>query len=61
MKSDLIAKVQTALQDRIVQTVAERTGLSKNTISALRDGKTSKRGPNLATIKTLADYLGVKP
>ncbi len=61
MKSDLIAKVQAALQDRIVQTVAERTGLSQNTISALRDGKAGKRGPNIATIKTLANYLGVQP
>ena len=60
MRADLIAKVQAALQDRIVQTVAERTGLSQNTISALRDGKTGKRGPNSSTVKILADYLGVE-
>jgi hypothetical protein len=58
---DLIPKIQEALQDRIILTVSERTGISKTTIFSLRDGKTTKRGPNIATIKTLANYLGIKP
>jgi hypothetical protein len=57
---DLRSKVRAALQDRIILTVSLRTGISKNTIIGVRDGKITKRGPNISTIKTLAAYLGVQ-
>lgn len=50
-------KIKCALEDRTLSVVAEKTGLSRNTLSNIKHGIGT---PNAATIKVLADYLGVK-
>lgn len=53
----MLDKIRDALQDRLLNVVAQRTGLSSRTVSNV---KYSVGTPNAATIKVLADYLGVK-
>jgi len=59
MRNELIIKIQAALQDRVILKVARATGLSKTTIFRIRDGQYQNKGPQLGTVKVLADYLGV--
>ncbi len=59
-KAELVAKIREALSDRIIQVVAERSGVGTNTIHDLVSGRTNKRGPHVSTLRILADYLGVK-
>lgn len=47
--------IRQALYDRMPSKVAERTGLSVNTIVAIRTGKNTN--PKLATLELLAAYL----
>lgn len=49
-------KIRDALADRTLSVVAENTGLSRNTLSNIRNGVGT---PNAATLKVLADYLKV--
>lgn len=49
-------KIRDALADRTLSVVAEKTGLSRNTLSNIRNGVGT---PNAATLKVLADYLKV--
>jgi transcriptional regulator with XRE-family HTH domain len=53
----LLNKIQRALGDRTLSVVAVRTGLSARTISNVMHGVGT---PNPATLKVLADYLGVR-
>jgi len=48
-------QIRTSLDDRSVEKVAERTGIHRNTISAIRAG--TNQNPTYATIKALSDYL----
>jgi len=48
-------QIRKALDDRNMDKVAERTGIHRNTISAIRAG--SNQNPTYATLKTLSDYL----
>lgn len=50
-------KIKEALQDRLLHVVAEKTGLSRQTISKIKNGGSGTR----STMKLLADYLGVNP
>lgn len=50
-----LEKIKKALEDRNMEIVAERTGIHRNTISAIRSG--SNQNPTYATLKTLSDYL----
>lgn len=47
--------VRMALADRRPGFVAEKTGLSVATVTAIRDGKNDN--PTIATLQKLADYL----
>jgi transcriptional regulator with XRE-family HTH domain len=40
--------------------VSRATGVSKTTLHRIRQGGTHTKGPQNRTLKTLADYLGVK-
>lgn len=53
----LIDKIRCALEDRVLNVVAARAGVSVRTLRNLRSGRVE---PNQATLKVLADYLGVK-
>jgi transcriptional regulator with XRE-family HTH domain len=50
-----LEQIRTALDDRNVEKVAERTGIHRNTISAIRAG--TNQNPTYSTIKALSDYL----
>lgn len=50
-------KIRLALHDRVLNVVAEKTGVSVRTISKLKNGQDVK---NPAILKVVADYLGVK-
>lgn len=52
-----IDKIKDALADRLLNVVAEKTGLSRHTIANVKAGRGT---PNPATLKVLADYLGVR-
>lgn len=52
----LLDKIKDALSDRLLNVVAEKTGVSVRTISKIRNGQEVK---NPAILKVLADYLGV--
>jgi len=52
-----VDKVREALADRRLNVVAERTGVTVRTLENLHFGRTKK--PHSATLKVLADYLGV--
>jgi transcriptional regulator with XRE-family HTH domain len=47
--------IRSALADRRVSIVSERTGLHPNTIARIRDGK--NENPTLETLNKLATYL----
>jgi transcriptional regulator with XRE-family HTH domain len=50
-----LEQIRTALDDRNVEKVAERTGIHRNTIGAIRNG--ANANPTYATMKALSDYL----
>lgn len=50
-------KIREALSDRVLNVVSERTGISRGTLLSIKNGG---RKANAATLKVLADYLGVK-
>lgn len=51
--------IRQGLADRMPSKVAAKTGISTQTIRAIRDGK--ETNPKLATLRALGDYLmGVK-
>lgn len=50
-------KIRYALADRRLNVVSQRTGINKRTLENLHFGRTEK--PHVATLKLLADYLGV--
>ena len=50
-----LEQIRTMLDDRNVEKVAERTGIHRNTISAIRSG--SNQNPTYVTLKALSDYL----
>jgi transcriptional regulator with XRE-family HTH domain len=57
----LCERVQAALHDRILLKVSRATGVSKTTLHRIRQGGNHAKGPQTRTLKTLADYLGIKP
>jgi hypothetical protein len=50
-----LERIRSALADRKVTAVAKKTGLSRYTITAIRDGK--EKNPKLDTLKALDAYL----
>lgn len=54
-------RVREALQDRILLKVSQATGISQTTLTRFKNGGNHAKGPQTRTLKTLADYLGVKP
>lgn len=48
-------EIQNALQDRVLQRVAEKTGLNAMTINRIKHGKTRK--PHKSVLRTLSNYL----
>lgn len=52
-----VEKVRAALADRRLNVVAQRTGVTVRTLEKLHFGRTKK--PHPATLKVLADYLGI--
>lgn len=53
----LLKEIQHALRDRVVTVVAKETGIHEHTIHGIKNGGGN---PTYKTLKTLADYLGVK-
>ena len=47
--------IRSNLADRRPCVVAEKTGLHRNTVAAIRDGK--ETNPKLSTLELLASYL----
>jgi transcriptional regulator with XRE-family HTH domain len=50
-----IEQIREMLKDRNLEVVAERTGLSRQTLSNIRNSKA--KSPSYSTIKTISDYL----
>lgn len=50
-----IHQIRQALADRRLDKVSEATGLHRNTLSAIRDGR--HENPTYETIRKLSDYL----
>jgi hypothetical protein len=50
-----LEQLRTALDDRNVEKVSQRTGIHRNTIAAIRNG--ANANPTYATMKVLSDYL----
>jgi transcriptional regulator with XRE-family HTH domain len=50
-----IEQIKEMLKDRNLEAVAERTGLSRQTLSNIRNDKA--KAPSYSTIKTISDYL----
>ncbi len=50
-----IDQLREALQDRRLGVIAERTGVSENTIRTIRDGKNTN--PSRLTMRVLTDYF----
>jgi transcriptional regulator with XRE-family HTH domain len=50
-----VEQIKEMLKDRNLEIVAERTGLSRQTLSNIRNGKA--KAPSYSTIKTISDYL----
>ena len=50
-----LEEIRAMLDDRNVEKVAERTGIHRNTIAAIRSG--SNQNPTYVTLKALSDYL----
>lgn len=47
--------IEEMLQDRNLEVVAKKTGLSRQTLSAIRNG--TAKMPSYQTVKTISDYL----
>ena len=54
-----IDQISRLLLDRKLDVVSEKTGLHRNIIASIRDGRTTN--PNYLTIKSLSDYLENEP
>jgi len=52
-----VDSVRAALADRRLNVVADRTGIKVRTLEKIHFGRTKK--PHAATLKVLADYLGL--
>ena len=52
-----IEEIRHRLQDRVVSVVAVATGINRNTIADIKEGKVSKA--RRSTLIALAKYLGV--
>ena len=52
-----VDKVRAALADRRLNVVADRTGIKRRTLEKIHFGQTRK--PHTATLKVLAEYLGI--
>ena len=52
-----VDKVRSALADRRLNVVADRTGIKVRTLEKIHFGRTKK--PHAATLKVLSDYLGI--
>lgn len=50
-----LEQIVTLLADRNVSLVAERTGLSRQTVAQIKNGEATN--PNYETLKTLSDYF----
>ena len=50
-----VEQLREALQDRRLGVIAERTGVSENTIRTIRDGKNTS--PSRLTLRVLTDYF----
>ncbi|MBT7338258.1 MAG: helix-turn-helix transcriptional regulator [Candidatus Jacksonbacteria bacterium] len=50
-----LQEIGKALQDRRLDIVSEKTGISRNTIADIRKG--TNVNPNYKTLKTLEEYL----
>lgn len=50
-----IDKIKSMLADRRLDVVSRETGLHRNTLAAIRDGK--HRNPTYKTMKCLSEYL----
>lgn len=50
-----IDKIKLLLADRRLDVVSKRTGLHRNTLSAIRDGR--HENPTYETIRKLSEYL----
>jgi len=48
-------QIREALDDRILYVVAERTGIHRNTIAAIKSGKIEN--PTYYVLKKISDYL----
>lgn len=51
-----IEKIRNALQDRVVTAVSDATGVNRNTIAEIKNGK--KNIASKSTLNLLARYLG---
>jgi len=50
-----LGQIRELLDDRKLDVVSEKTGLHRNTLAAIRDGRNDN--PTLKTIEALSDYL----
>lgn len=50
-----LIKIKALLSDRRLDIVSEATGVHRNTLAAIRDGRTEN--PSYETIRKLSDYL----
>lgn len=50
-----IENIRQKLQDRNLEAVAKATGISRQTLSSIKNGKAKM--PSYQTIKTISDYL----
>lgn len=48
-------QIREALDDRILYVVAERTGIHRNTVAAIKSGKIEN--PTYHVLKKISDYL----
>jgi transcriptional regulator with XRE-family HTH domain len=55
---DLLKRVVSALQDRVIEAVSESTKISRRSVSEIKSGKS--KNPRHATLQVLASYLDVK-
>ena len=52
-----VEKIRAALQDRVIASVVEATGINRNTIAEIKNGQ--KTTARKSTVKLLSDYLGL--
>ena len=52
---DVLKEIVTELQDRNLTVVAERTGISRNTLKNIRDGHNTN--PTLSVLSEIYSYL----